>query len=148
MVDYYAILASCAAIRAAYNGHDIPLLLAQFAPEFTLIPAEGATTEGAASAVALQKQARAMFGRYEVYCVESVPYVTQLQGTAWVWGQERFLFVERDTGRRFCECYRVTRVWKQRPDGGWRITFQMHEPDPLGTREWQESGREQDLGIA
>lgn len=147
MADYYSILASCSAIRDAYNRHDAAQLLAQYAPAFALIGPGQAAIEGPGAVAALREHVNLLFGRYYVYCAESVPYVTQQGGTAWVWGQERFRLVERRTGRVEFESYRVTRVWTQDAAGGWKITFQMQEPEPAATPT-DGSFREQDPGIA
>jgi len=147
MSDYYAILASCAAIRAAYNQHDAALLLAQFASAFTLIPDAHATIEGPAAAVALREQTEALFRDFDVYCAESVPYVTQLGGTAWVWGQERLRLTAHNTRQKQYRCYRVTRVWRRFDDGSWKITFQMHQPDLAGLGNPADLDAEQEPGI-
>ncbi len=148
MADYYSILASCNAIRAAYNSGDVDRMLSQFAPAFTLIAPGLGTVEGEASGACLREQAAALFRTHQVYCVQSVPYVTSFDRTAWVWGQERFRLTRRDNGDVFYDSLKVTRVWTLQSDGSWKITFQMQEPDAADARNFAACGLEQDAGIA
>ena len=132
MSDYYAILASCALIRDAYNAGNSDQLMQQFATEIVLVVDGTQATEGAAAAVALRTQADALFREYEVSCSQVVPYVTLVGDTAWVWGAERFKLTLRRTGEISVRSYSIARVWTRQPDGGWRVTFNTTSHDPQG----------------
>ena len=132
MSDYYAILASCALIRDAYNTGNPDQLMQQFAPKFALVVDGAQAIEGYTAAVALRTQADALFREYEVSCSQVVPYVTLVEDTAWVWGAEQFKLTSRRTGKTSVRPYALARVWTRQPDGGWRVTYNTTSHDPQG----------------
>lgn len=129
MDDKTAILTAITEYREAFNRGNVDRLLAVFAPEFTDMSHAIPSFFGDEAPYVLRRRMTKLLGEFRCEMRISVITVEVCGDTAIDYGWHILTLTPNsggapvETRQRYCE------RWKRQPDGSWKITFYIDNPD-------------------
>jgi len=129
MDDVYAINVAKSNYREGFNTADVERVLSVFAPEFTDMSDSRPTRYRADAAVKLRRFLIELFAEYDAKLNVIINAISVFGDNAFDYGWHELTLTPRNGGEPVCRRTRYCELWSKRPNGDWRISRFMDNPD-------------------
>ena len=129
MDDVYAINVAKSNYREGFNTADVERVLSVFAPEFTDMSDSRPTRYRADAAVKLRRFLIELFAEYEAKLNVIINAISVFGDNAFDYGWHELTLTPRNGGEPVYRRTRYCELWSKRPNGDWRISRFMDNPD-------------------
>jgi len=129
MDDVYAINVAKSNYREGFNTADVERVLSVFAPEFTDMSDSRPTRYRADAAVKLRRFLVELFAEYDAKLNVIINAISVFGDNAFDYGWHELTLTPRNGGEPVYRRTRYCELWSKRPNGDWRISRFMDNPD-------------------
>jgi len=129
MDDVYAINVAKSNYREGFNTADVERVLSVFAPEFTDMSDSRPTRYRADAAVKLRRFLIELFAEYDAKLNVIINAISVFGDNAFDYGWHELTLTPRNGGEPVYRRTRYCELWSKQPNGDWRITRFMDNPD-------------------
>jgi len=129
MDDVYAINVAKSNYREGFNTADVERVLSAFAPEFTDMSDSRPTRYRADAAVKLRRFLIELFAEYDAKLNVIINAISVFGDNAFDYGWHELTLTPRNGGEPVYRRTRYCELWSKRPNGDWRISRFMDNPD-------------------
>jgi len=129
MDDVYAINVAKSNYREGFNTADVERVLSVFAPEFTDMSDSRPTRYRADAAVKLRRFLIELFAEYDAKLNVIINAISVFGDNAFDYGWHELTLTPRNGGEPVYRRTRYCELWSKRPNGDWRISRFMDNPD-------------------
>ena len=129
MDDVYAINVAKSNYREGFNTADVERILSVFAPEFTDMSDSRPTRYRADAAVKLRRFLIELFAEYDAKLNVIINAISVFGDNAFDYGWHELTLTPRNGGEPVYRRTRYCELWSKRPNGDWRISRFMDNPD-------------------
>ena len=129
MDDVYAINVAKSNYREGFNTADVERVLSVFAPEFTDMSDSRPTRYRADAAVKLRRFLVELFAEYEAKLNVIINAISVFGDNAFDYGWHELTLTPRNGGEPVYRRTRYCELWSKQPNGDWRISRFMDNPD-------------------
>ena len=129
MDDVYAINVAKSNYREGFNTADVERVLSVFAPEFTDMSDSRPTRYRADAAVKLRRFLVELFAEYDAKLNVIINAISVFGDNAFDYGWHELTLTPRNGGEPVYRRTRYCELWSKQPNGDWRISRFMDNPD-------------------
>ena len=129
MDDVYAINVAKSNYREGFNTADVERVLSVFAPEFTDMSDSRPTRYRADAAVKLRRFLIELFAEYDAKLNVIINAISVFGDNAFDYGWHELTLTPRNGGEPVYRRTRYCELWSKQPNGDWRISRFMDNPD-------------------
>ena len=129
MDDVYAINLAKSDYREGFNTADVERVLSVFAPEFTDMSDSRPTRYRADAATKLRRSLAELFAEYEAKLTVIIIDISVFGSNAFDYGWHELTLTPRNGGESVYRRTRYCELWSKQPNGDWRISRFMDNPD-------------------
>ena len=129
MDDVYAINVAKSNYREGFNTADVERVLSVFAPEFTDMSDSRPTRYRADAATKLRRSLAELFAEYEAKLTVIIIDISVFGSNAFDYGWHELTLTPRNGGEPVYRRTRYCELWSKQPNGDWRISRFMDNPD-------------------
>ena len=129
MDDVYAINVAKSNYHEGFNTADVDRVLSVFAPEFTDMSDSRPTRYRADAAVKLRRFLVELFAEYDAKLNVIINAISVFGDNAFDYGWHELTLTPRNGGEPVYRRTRYCELWSKQPNGDWRISRFMDNPD-------------------